>query len=85
MAMIQTFNGPRQLSLPTWFIPLWDFAGSCAERLIRYHSKWRTAKLLARLDCEVLDDIGVPHDRMSRTTGTLDRYPDIIKTCQSNI
>jgi uncharacterized protein YjiS (DUF1127 family) len=58
---------------------------SCAERSIMFHDKLRTARLLAQLDSDMLEDIGVPHDQRSQTSGMLNRYPNVIKVQRSSI
>jgi uncharacterized protein YjiS (DUF1127 family) len=85
MAMTQTVTGPRQLSMPALIIHMRDFVGRCAERSIMFHDKLRTARLLAQLDSDMLEDIGVPHDQRSLTSGMLNRYPNVIKVQRSSI
>jgi uncharacterized protein YjiS (DUF1127 family) len=48
-------------------------------------SKWRTERVLSRLDRSILEDIGVPHDHVSPSAGPLERFPTVIRTNGSSI
>jgi hypothetical protein len=38
----------------------------------------KTEKLLSALDRSILEDLGIPHNNVSPTAGSLDRYPHVI-------
>ena len=81
-----------QSIIPSYTVSSVEFSGrlrfmlaSFIRRAVELYGDWRTEKLLCRLEQRQLEDIGVPHDQTRYSSGTLDRYPRIIKIRRGTI
>ncbi|MCB1378642.1 MAG: hypothetical protein KDK89_09795 [Alphaproteobacteria bacterium] len=85
MAMTEMRAEVRMVWWPAWLALPRDLPHRLANELRGSYRKWRTAQLLGQLDRTILEDIGVPHENVSPASGSLDRYPDVIKIRQLGI
>jgi hypothetical protein len=58
---------------------------SFIRRASELYGHWYTVRLLSHLEPRQLEDIGIPHDQTPTSSGTLDRYPRIIKIRRGTI